>query len=389
MINIFLFLSLVFIFTFLVGRLIEKFRVPWIFAALLLGAILAIHNPFDYITASPIFDFLSNLGMYFLLFIIGFEINLKQIKEKEGFIIKSAFFIIFLEAILGSLAIHFIFEYSWFVSFLAALSFATVGEAILIPILDEFKIINTRLGQTIISIGTLDDIIEISILILVIVFVGAGAHGEFNIGIIIFSLLALFIFTFGLSKLKKQGEKFNVLKIETLFLFTIGILFLFLGVGEYASSTALGAILAGIGLKTFIPEERLKVIENEIKAVCYGLFAPIFFLWAGINMDMKYLAAYPLLILLIIIISSGSKYLGSYIIARKEMGFKQAILLGTGLSVRFSTSIVVIRILFENKIIADDLYSVIIASSIIFTFVIPILFSQLLRVFKVGAASSK
>ncbi len=388
MTNIFLLLSLVFFFTFFVGKLLEKIRIPWIFAALLLGAILAIHNPFDYITTAPTFNFLSNLGMYFLLFVIGFEINLKQIKEKSTFIFKSVFFIISLEAILGCLAIHFIFEYSWFVSLLVALSFATVGEAILIPILHEFKIINTRLGQTIISIGTLDDIIEILILILVIIFAGTGVYGYFNIGIIIFFLFCLFILTFGLSRLKSQGEKFNVLKVETLFLFTIAILFLFLGIGEYASSTALGAILAGIGLKTFIPDERLNVIENEIKAVCYGLFAPIFFLWAGISMDIKYLAAYPLLVLLIIIISSGSKYLGAYIIGRKELGLKQSILLGTGLSVRFSASIVIIKILSENKVIENNLYSVIIASSIIFTFVIPIIFSQLLRFFKAETAGT-
>ncbi len=379
MINIYLFLSLIFLFTFLFGKLLQKIRIPWIFAALLLGAVLAINNPFQYITVSPIFNFLSNLGMYFLLFIIGFEINLKQIKEKKSFIFKGVFFITFLSAILGGLTIHFLFNYSYFISFIVAVSFSTVGEAILIPILDEFKIINTRLGQTIMSIGTLDDVIEILILIFVIVFVGAGAHGQFNISLIVCSLFGLFLLTYGLKKLKSQSEKFNVLKIETLFLFTIAMLFLFLGIGEYAEATALGAILAGIGLKTFIPNERLKVIENEIKAVCYGLFAPIFFLWTGVSMDMKYLTTYPLMILLVIIVSSGSKYLGSYIIGRKELGLKQSILLGTGLSVRFSTSIIIIKILFENNIIKNDLYSVIIASSIIFTFVIPVLFSILLN----------
>lgn len=382
MINIYLFLSLVFLSTLLLGKLLQKMRIPWIFAALLLGAGLAIYNPFEYITNSPIFNFLSSLGMYFLLFIIGFETNLKKISKKKSFIFKGAFFIIFLEAVLGSLLIHFIFNYSWFISFIVALSFSTVGEAILIPILDEFKLVNTRLGQTILGIGTLDDIIEILILISVILFVGSGLHGHLNIWLIVFSLFALFAMTFGLSTLKEQGEKFKFSKIETLFLFIIAVLFLFLGVGEYAEATALGAILAGVGLRTFIPDERLKVVESEIRAVCYGLFAPIFFLWAGATMDVAYVTSYPVLILLIIIVSSGSKYLGSYIIARKELGLKQSILLGTGLSVRFSTSIVIVKILFENNIIEKGLYSVIIASSIIFTFVIPIIFSQLLKIYK-------
>ena len=138
-----------------------------------------------------------------------------------------------------------------------------------------------------------------------------------------------------------------------------------------------------------MPKQRLLVIENEVKAVCYGIFAPIFFLWAGASMDMKYLITYPVLVLLIVLISSGAKYLASYMIAVKELGLKQSILLGTGLSVRFSTSIVVIKILLDNKVIEEDLYSVIIASSIIFTFVIPVLFSFLLVKWGTGRKKTK
>lgn len=380
--NIFLFLGLIFLATFLLGRLLEKIKIPWIFAALLLGAAVSMYNPFTSITLSPVFNFLSSLGMYFLLFVIGFEINLKKIKQQKTFILKSTLFIIFLEVALGSLLIHSVFSYSWFISFIIALSFATVGEAILIPILDEFKIVNTRLGQLIVGIGTLDDIIEILVLILVIIFVGVANNGHFNIILITLSLFGLFALSFVLSKLKRGGQCFKVLKIETLFLFALAILFLFLGVGEYAGAGALGAILAGIGLKTFLPLERLKVIEGNVKAVCYGLFAPIFFFWAGVSMDMLYLISYPLLILLVIMVSAGAKYLGAYIVGRKKLGLKQSIILGTGLSVRFSTSIIVIKILFEQGIIKEDLYSIIIASSIVFTFVIPIIFSQLLKSYK-------
>ena len=77
--NIFLFLNAIFLLTYLIGMLIEKIHIPWIFSALIIGFILAIYNPFSSITSSSIFDFFSQLGMYFLLFIIGFEIDLKEI----------------------------------------------------------------------------------------------------------------------------------------------------------------------------------------------------------------------------------------------------------------------------------------------------------------------
>jgi len=381
--NIFLFLSMAFLLTFLIGRLIEKIRVPWIFGALIVGSLLALYNPFAEITSSATFGFLSQLGMYFLLFIIGFEIDLKEMKKKSSFIVKSTFFIILLEAIIGTVVIYFVFgQYisgaKWLISFLVALSFATVGEAVLIPILDEFKIVNSHLGQTIIGIGLLDDIIEIFALISIVIVVGSAAQSHFNIALTLVSLLALVALAVGFNRLGKEGAKFNFSSIETLFLLTLFVLFLFLGIGKFAESTPLAALLAGTSIRTFIPSERLKLIESEIRTMCYGFFAPLFFLGVGVSIDWGYLLAFPLLVLLVVAVSNGAKLLGSYIATKKEFGTKKSLLLGIGLSVRFSTSIVIIKILFDNQVIGRELYSVIIASAIVFTFLVPVLFSNLL-----------
>lgn len=376
--NIFIFLSLAFIATFVVGRFLEKIRVPWIFGALLFGSGLALYNPFAEITTSAEFVFLGSLGMYFLLFVVGFEIDLHKLRKLGSFIIKSTVITITLATLFGCLLVHFVFDYNWLISLIVSLSFATVGEAILIPILDEFKIVNTRLGQSIIGIGTLDDIVEIFSLILVAFFVGSNKMNYFNILIIVFSIIFLFLTTFIFSKFKKIGQKFSFLPIETLFLISLFILFLFIGIGEYGQAAAIGALLAGISLRTFLPSKRLLVIENEIRAMCYGFFAPIFFLWVGTSMDLNYLIKYPLLILLVAIVSGLAKLVGAYWMGHKKLGKKQSILLGLGISVRFSTSIIIIKILLDSKLIGVELYSIIIASSIIFNFVIPILFSKLL-----------
>ncbi len=379
MVDIFLFLGAAFLLTLLIGRLLEKISVPWIFSALLIGTALSAYNPFQTITSSQTFNFLSQLGMYFLLFVIGFEIDLKKLSKSKAFIFKSTIFIILITTILGAILIHFAFNYSWLISILVSISFATVGEAILIPILDEFKLVNTKLGQSIIGIGTLDDIIEILLLILVGILVGTASHSANNIAITLLSLFILFAMTILLTKLKNKKEtKFKFISIETLFLFTLSILFLFLGIGEIAKAAPIAAILAGIGLNTFMPDNRVKKITSEIKSLCYGFFAPIFFLGVGITINIKYLLISPLLILLIILVSAGSKIFASYIIGRKELGTKKSILLGIGLSVKFSTSIIIIKILFENNIINSNLYSIIVASSIIFNFLIPFLFSRLI-----------
>jgi len=386
--NIFLFLSVIFLLTYIIGMLIEKIHIPWIFAALILGFVLAIYNPFSLITFSSTFDFFSQLGMYFLLFIIGFEVDLKEMKKMGKLIIKSTILTIFLATIFGALIIYFFFSVDLLISIIVSLSFATVGEEILIPILDEFNLTNKSLGQSIIGVGSLDDIIEIISLIFVILLVGSNSpQGDFNIWVIIIALFILFLLMIGLIKFKKERKRFKHTGVEALFVFVIFVLFLFIGVGIFAEAAPLAALFAGIGLRTFLPKERLKAIESEVKTICYGFFAPIFFLMVGVSMDLKSLVTFPLLIIiiLIVLVSIVAKILASYMTGRKKLGKKDSILLGIGLSVKFSTSIVIISIFFENNLITSDLYSVIIASSMIFAFIIPILFATLLTKWKTSA----
>jgi Kef-type K+ transport system membrane component KefB len=387
MINVYMFLATVFLLTFLIGILLKRIKIPWIFGALLVGSLLAIYNPFEAITSSPSFEFLAQLGMYLLLFIIGFEIDLKMLKKNKRFIFSATFFTILFATVFGTLLIYFFLEYSLFISVLVALSFATVGEAILVPILDEFKIINTKLGQSIIGIGTLDDIVEILLLIVVSVLIGTNIHPVFNIFLIFISLGVLGVLILGLAKLKKS--KFRLLSIDSLFLITLLILFLFIGIGNLVHAAPIAALFAGVGVNKFIPDDKSDKVKLVVRALCYGFFAPIFFLWVGVTMDMHYLVAYPLLIFLVILVSVGAKLLGSWVAGRKELGTKQSILLGIGLSVRFSTSIIIIKILFDNGLIGADLFSIIVASSIIFNFIVPVLFSRLLVRWKVSREVAK
>jgi len=368
--DVFLFLGIVFLMTFVIGKILERFSIPWIFAALIIGVFLA-----DFPVQQETFNFLANLGMYLLLFIIGFQIDLTKLAKSSKFIVKSTFFIILFEAFFGSLIIHFLFGYNWILSVIVSLSFATVGEAILLPILDEFNIVNTKLGHSIIGVGTLDDVIEVIALIAVMVLVGSST----NLIYVGASLAILFIMAFGLTKLREEVRYFKFLDLDELFLFSLFVIFLFIGLGNIADAAPIGAILAGIALKTFIPDKRLEKVETLFKTVCYGLFAPIFFLWVGMSVDVKYILAYPLLVLIVSLVSIVAKLVASWISGHNVLGFKSSLLFGVGLSVRFSTSLVIVKILLDNNLITTGLYSVIVASSVIFTFIIPFTFSYLVK----------
>jgi len=322
--------------------------------------------------------------MYFLLFLIGYELDLQKIKKLGRFVIKSTFFIIFFEAIFGVLLIHFIFNISWFVAVLVALSFATVGEAVLIPILDKFNLLKTELGQSILSIGILDDIIEVFVVIagilsLSFLFEKSSITEIVNLYYILFSVVFLFSFTLFIILAGRKISKIEMRSVELVSVLGLSIFFLFIGIGKTAEMSAIGALLAGIFIKSILSQEKIKRIEElELKTLSYGFFGPLFFFWIGMDVDLGYLSKNLFIILLVVLVTYSSKIIGSFIVARKKLGTKESLFLGTSLCVRFSTSLVIIKVFFEKNLIPLNLYSVLIATTIISIF-IPFLLPFLIR----------
>jgi len=383
--SLILFLAGVFLATFLIGRLLEKIRIPWIFSALLIGLALAAYNPFLEITSSSSFLFLAEMGMFFLLFIIGFELDIKKIWKSSKFLLRTTAVIILAETFFGTLLVHYVFGVSWLISILVASSFATVGEAVLLPILDEFKLVKTKLGQTILGIGVLDDIVEILTIIAASIIVGHSVgHAHFNIVSNLLILASLFGLAFILVKFRKYLTSFKYKDISSFFLLVIFFIFLFIGIGKFVESAALGALLAGIALRNAIPKNNLNFIDSEIKTIAYGFFAPIFFLWVGIETNISYLLKYPLLIILVMAMTKTTKVGSSYLMGKKVLGPKKSIILGVSLCVKFSTSIVIIKLLFEKGLIQSDLYSVLVGTTIAFKFIIPPMLSYLITKWDIG-----
>lgn len=365
-------LAAIYLFTFVAGLLLEEIRIPWIFAALILGTALSVTNPFGSLTSGEAFKFIAETGMYLMLFLIGFELDIDDMKSKSTYILESAFFIILLEGFVGSLLVHFVFGYGWIISLLVSISFATVGEGMLLPILEEFDLLDTELGEIIIGIGIMDDTIEVMAVIATSALLGVVAgHGGAHIGITIAALSSLVLLTYGFTRFSKEGKDLRVWDIETIFLALIFIFFLFVAVGGLAEASALGALLAGVSVKNFMPQERLETIEDDLRSIAYGLFGPVFFTWIGLSMNLNYLIQNIWLVVLVVGVSNLAKITGSWIAGHRRLGLRKSIVMGVGLSVRFSTSLVIVKLLHEGGIIQTELYSVLIASTAVFTFLVP------------------
>jgi len=371
--ELFLLLAITYLLSLVLGHLLEKLYIPWLFSLLFLGMLLKLLNVG--ISNMQTFEWLATIGMYFMLFMIGFELEMEKLKTLGRFIILATFSIVLFDAVMGSIVIHG-FGYSWIVAIVTALSFATVGEAILLPILDETKVLRTKLGSAIIGIGILDDVVEVFVIVVATLLIGKGIF-EGNIFITISSLLAITFLLIILMKLKtlKRSLK-KVPEMEDFFLLTLLIFFTFLVIGSYGNCEALASLLAGISLRTLLTKKPLRKIERAIRTFGYGFFAPLFFLWVGYCMDLLSIMTSPMLTLTIFFVSLMAK-LSSSLLTGLKHGFsiKEAILLGTGLSVRFSTGLVITQLLYTNNLIDSMLFSSLIAASTLSTLFVPIIFS--------------
>jgi Kef-type K+ transport system membrane component KefB len=378
---VFLLITATFAFSLGVGFLLEKYlRMPWMFSALILGIIFSSFGLFETTLHDEAFNVLSTMGMLFLLFMIGFNLEIGQMKRFGKHIVKGAILIVGLEACVAGALFYFVFPAevgnSPLVAIVVALSFATVGEAVLLPILAKFQILKTNFGQLTLGIGTLDDVLEVLTLILIPflpIFLPTLHIQSFpDPKFVIIDLIGICLLTFVLVKI---GSKItNILSnnghysfIRPLVIMLIFFSFVVIGSFVFESLAAISAIFGGIVARNLLPTENFQSDEKVVNFLGYIVLSPMFFLNVGASMSFAAIFVYPLLVPVIMIATAGAKLSGSYLLFRKLLGTRHSLLLGVGLSVRFSTGLIVQFVLLSSGLISLGLYSALVASAVLMT----------------------
>jgi Ca2+-transporting ATPase len=378
---VFLLIAVTFAFSLGLGFLLEKFlKMPWMFSALFLGIVFSSFGLFQSTIQDPTFNVLSTMGMLFLLFMIGFNLEINQMRRFGKQILKGAILIIGLEATVVGALLFFLFpaqiSNSPLVAIVVALSFATVGEAVLLPILAKFNLLKTEFGQLTLGIGTLDDVLEVLTLIMVpflpILIPTLNIQGLPEPAFVVIDLIGIFILTLILVKIASKIKHVLTNHVHYSFirpLLIMLIFFSFVVVGSFVfeSLAAISAIFGGIVARSLLPTENFRSDEKVVNFLGYIVLSPMFFLSVGASMSLSSILVYPLLIIVIIIATMGAKLSGSFLLFRKLLGSRHSLLLGLGLSVRFSTGLIVQYVLLISGLITLDLYSGLIASAVVMT----------------------
>jgi len=381
-------LSLVFALTYIFGSFLSKFRIPSILAALFVGMALS-YTPFSaFIHSSVVFEnmfsFLSDLGVLFLLFYIGLQIELDEMKKSSSDIIWLTILNTLFPFILGVIAM-LLYGYGWAIALVIGMTRMPTAEAVIVPILDEFKMIKTRIGTLIIGAGVLDDIIEVLLVGIVSIWIGSktgedhGGVAGLIAGIFTFMLISWIFYRW----MPRIMQKWKPENLSTLMIFSLVILFGFGGFGEYVElGMVVGAIVAGVIMRPLFENEEQKgeLLSKTTQTLSYGFFGVLFFFWVGFNIDMEGFLQEPLLAIVLYLAGTLGKLFGVLLmVPMKKIHFKEAIIVGVGLDARLTTEIIVAQLLYSASIIDVKLFTALVAASSFTAFTVPLTFSLLIR----------
>jgi Ca2+-transporting ATPase len=375
-----------------VGYLLDKYlRIPWMITAVLLGMTLSSFGLFSDVIRSTEFQVLSKMGLLFFLFTIGIEIEVEQLRKLGHYITVGFVLLTLTEGLL--LAMFFYFAYPEFVSnsFIVALvcgiAFGTIGEVVLLAILEEFELVKTRFGQLALGIGVADDIFEVLALSTIVILptitsVGVSQSTVWSDLLTTILILSGLVFiTFLLSKIGKYAQR-SLEKVEgdsfiiPFLIFMVLFSFVSFGLTGAEGMEVVAAIFSGIAIKQVLPEKFVERYKKLIYFVTNIFLGPFFFVSLGGKMSLSSLQSYPLLSLIIIAISLFSRISASYFLFNKLLGKRQSIIMGIGLTTKFSTSVVSEYILLTMGLIAAPLYTALMAAYIILKPIIIVVFSR-------------
>jgi Kef-type K+ transport system membrane component KefB len=326
-----------------------------ILAGILLAAFFADMPTLDWL------HFLANLGMLTLMFLVGFEVDVDRLRETW----RTSVFIgvCALLAPLGGVFAVAIWglDLAPKTAALLAIGLSTTSLALVYQVLRERGILATPAGQVMLAAASVVDVLSMIILALVM--------GDVGWGTAIF-LIVVVPTCLGLPHLGKwifRRYKGSLVEFELRFL-----LVTLIGLGVMAEKIgglhpAIVAFALGIIMSEVMEEH--EELEQKLKGVVFSLFAPVFFLYAGMQFEVEMLNAELLgLAALLLVVAWSLKYLGTAIPFRalmKESGH----VAGLAFNYRLSFGVITATVGLNSGILNDKLYAailmVIIGSAIV------------------------
>lgn len=326
--NAFIELSLVIITTLVVCGLLKMLKQPVLIGYVLAGLLLS-QNFFNVLSTNDGLATFSQIGISFLLFMVGLGLNPKSIKE----IGKTAFFTTIIQISICTFIYYLIsriFGFSDIGALYIGLGLSFSSTIIIMKILTDKMTLNTLPGKLSVGILIIQDLIA---MIILMVISATSKGGEITTTIILTVSKGLFLFGL-LYIISVQIIPYLMKKIahtqELLMLFSIGWCMALASVFYLMDfSIEIGALLAGVSLA-------LSPYRHEISAKIKPLrdfFIMLFFVFLGAQISFKELSSLilPLIVLTLMVLTINPLVI-AFLIGKQGYTKKTSFLTGSNFS---------------------------------------------------------
>lgn len=328
--NIFAQLAIVLSLCSVFGFLVMRFKLPLVVAYLLAGITLSFAVFFDP-THSAALEILPEIGVAFVLFLIGMELDLRSIRSLGKPILISSVGQILISTFAG-FSIAKILGFGQSESIYLGMGLAFSSTVVVVKMLLEKRELNSLHGKLSIGILLVEDLVAILALMLLTV-----GHSAFNVGLqesvpiltLLLKAAGLFGLTYLVSKYLLEGIFSAVAKsVELLFLTAITLCFIFTSVALLAGfSIVIGAFLAGVALAS--SSYHLQ-IQGKVKPL-RDFFIALFFVYLGAQANPSDFLNYGGAILIFTVFALIAKPL-IYLLILSRFGFRKHTLFQTALN---------------------------------------------------------
>lgn len=348
----------------------EKLKLPGILGLIISGVIFGPHL-FGIIERDTTIQLFGTIGILYIMFQAGLEINLSEVKRNKTHSLLFGFLTFSIPLSLGVFGAYYILKLNILQSVLLASMFSS-HTLLTFPIVTKLGLskrpeVSTTIGGTIIT-----DTLALLILAVVVKMYGGNIDSSFWITLFISISIYIFSIIFLFPKLtrwffKKYSNENGI--EEYVFVFA------FLFVISYLSHIAglepiIGAFLVGLSLNRLIPEK--SILMNRIHFVGNALFIPYFLISVGMIIEPRAFVSdwYTVKVsALMIIIALTSKYLAAKIFGKIVSYDKSQSDLMYGLSVnQAAATLAAVLIGYELSIFNDSILSGTIMMIIVTTF---------------------
>ena len=307
-----------------------RLRVPAIVVEILLGIIIG-PSVLGWVTPDLPVSILALIGLSFLLFLAGLEIDVHRLRGRTLRVTATAFVVSFGIGIVAGLSL----KGGGFVKspLFIAIVLVSTSLGVIVPVLKDSDNIGSDFGQLVIAAASIADFG--AIILLSLFFSGRGSTDTAGKLILLgaFALLVVLIAltiagverSRGLSRvLVRLQDTTAQIRVRGAFVLLIGFVAIAENVGL---ETILGAFAAGAVLSLIDRDQTMTHPEFRVKleAAGFGIFIPVFFVTTGVRFDVNALFAsvstvvrIPLLLLALLIVRGVPALLYSPLIGRQK-----------------------------------------------------------------------